>query len=209
MKRYIIPVGIVIIILLVGLIAYGQEKEQEKPPQRGASRQTIQNMTVEQKRLYQSQVRQRRGSSSFRTDQPEQLKAIEAIQEQLVKYKTAVQNVNREALLSYEKLSEQEKTKLTQNMTKSAYERQQALMIIEEKLPVIRGTRRTRTTEPLMPVRELKIIQQIAAREKATQTANRLELLIARYEKESAAPGTPAPAQTPQNRPGSERPARP
>ena len=207
MKKYIIPLGFVFIIILVGLVAFGQEQEQEKPRQSGVTRQTIQNMTVEQRRLYQSQMRQKRGASSFRTDQPDQLKAIEAIQQQLIKFQTALQNINREALLNYEKLSEQEKTKLTQIMTKAAYERQQALTIIEEKLPVIRGTRRVRTAEPLIPVRELKIIHQMAVREKATQAAHRLELLIARLEKESTPPALVAPVQTPQ--PGSERPARP
>ena len=197
MKRYIIPIGIVLAFLLVGWAAFGQE--QEKPQQRSVNRQTLQNMTMEQRRLYQSQMRQRRGSSGLRTDQPDQLKAIDAIQDQLVKYKTAVQNVNREALLNYDKLSEEEKTKLIQNMTKAAQERQGALTTIEEKLPVIRG--RIQTTEPLIPIRELQSIHQIAIQEKATRTAQRLDRLISRYGRESR--------QVPQNTSGNETPARP
>jgi hypothetical protein len=198
MKRYAILIGIVLAFLLVGWAAFGQE--QEKPRQSAATRQTIQNMTVEQKRLYQAQLRQKRGSSNIRKDQPDQLKAIEAIQEQLVKYKTALQNVNREALLNYEKLSEEEKTKLIQNMTKAAYARQGALTTIEEKLPVIRGPR-TQNTEPLIPIHELKSIHQIAIQEKATRTAQRLDRMITRYGRESR--------QLPQNQPGNEQPARP
>ena len=207
MKRYFVPIIVVLAILLIGLAAFGQG--QERTRQSSVTRRDMQNLTVEERRQILTQMRQRRGSSSFRTDQPEQLKAIDAIQQQLVKFQAALQNINREALLNNEKLSEQEKTKLTQNMTKAAYERQQALTIIEEKLPVIRGTQRRQTTEQLMPVRELKIIHQIATREKATQTVRRLELLIERYEKESANPGTPTPPQRPQNRPVTESPARP
>lgn len=198
MKKFVILIGIVIAFLLISWAAFGQE--QEKPQQRGPTRQTIQNMTVEQKRLYQSQMRQKRGSINMRKDQPDQLKAIEAIQEQLVKYKTALQNVNREALLNYEKLSEDEQTKLIQNMTKAAQARQAALTTIEEKLPVIRG-RKIQSTEPLMPIRELKSIHQAAIKEKATQTAQRLERMIARYDKESK--------QASQNKPGDVQPTRP
>ena len=181
MKRYVIPIGIVLASLLVGWAAFG--REQETPRQKGITRKIIQNMTVEERRQLMSQIRQSRGSSNLRKDQPDQLKAIEAIQEQLVKYKTALQSVNREALLNYEKLSEEEKIILTQNMTRTAQARQLALTTIEEKLPVIRG--QSRSTEPLMPIRELKSIHQAAIKEKATQTAQRLEKLIARYQKES------------------------
>ena len=207
MKRYVIPIFIVLTILLVGWAAFGQERERTR--QSGITRRDIENMSPEDRKRVLTQMRQQRGSSSFRTDQPDQLKAIDAIQEQLIKFKTALENINRQALLSHEKLTEEERTKLTKSMTKAAYERQQTLTIIEEKLPVIRGTRRTRSAEPLMPVRELKIIHEIAVREKATQAARRLELLIARYEKESTPPGTAAPLQRHQNRPVSERPARP
>ena len=167
------------------------------------------NMSPEERRQFQAQMRQRRGSSNFRTDQGEQLKAIEAIQEQLEKYKTALQNVNRKALLNYKELSEEEKTKLTQTMTKSAYERQKALTIIEEKLPLIRGTQRRPETEPLMPVPELKSIHQLAIREKAQQTAERLDRLIRRYVMESTTSGKSLQRQIPQNRSGNEQPARP
>jgi hypothetical protein len=195
MKRYVIPTGIIVAFLLVSWAALGQEKEKQQ--QRNATRQTIQNMTVEQKRLYQARMRQMRGSSSLRTDQPDQIKAIEAIQEQLVKYKTAVQNIDSEALLSYEKLSEEEKTKLTQSLTRAAQARQRALTTIEEKLPIIRG----RTVEPLIPIQELRSIHQIAIKEKAERTARSLERMITRYGRESG--------QAPQNRPGDETPARP
>lgn len=207
MKRYVILIGVVLTFLLVGWAAFGQE--EEKPRQRSINRQSLLNMSPEQRRQFQAQMRQRRGSSNFRTDQGEQLKAIEAIQEQLVKYKTALQNVNREALLNYEKLSEEEKTKLTQTMTKSAYERKQALAIIEEKLPVIRGTQRRPGTEPLMPIPELKSIHQLAIREKAKQTAERLDRMIKRYDRESTSSGKSVPRQIPQNRSGNEKPARP
>jgi len=207
MKRYFIPISIVLAILFVGLKAFGQA--QEKTRQSGITRRDMQSLSPEERKKVLTQMRQRRGSSNFRTDQPEQLKALEAIQEQLTKFKTALQNVNRQALLNYENLSEEEKTKLNRSMAKSASERQRLLTTIEEKLPVIRGTRRTRSEEQLLPVRELKIIHQIATREKATQAARRLELLIARYEKESTPPGTATPVQRPQDRLGSERPARP
>jgi len=196
MKRYIIPICTVVAFLLVSWAAFGQE--EEKPRQKGISRQSLMNMTSEQRRQFQAQMRQKRGSSNIRKDQPDQLKAIEAIQEQLVKYKTALQNVNREGLLNYEKLSEEEKTKLTQNMTKAAYARQGALTTIEEKLPVIRGRQ---STEPLIPIRELKSIHQLAIQEKATRTAQRLESMITRYGRESR--------QVPQNTSGNETPAKP
>jgi len=197
MKRHAILIGIVLAFLLLGLVAFGQE--EEKTQQRSATRQTIQNMTVEQKRLYQSQQRQKRGSSNLRKDQPDQIKAIEAIQEQLVKYKTAVQNVNREALLNYEKLPEEEQTKLILSMTKAAQARQGALTTIEEKLPIIRG--RSQSTEPLIPINELKSIHQIAIQEKAARTVLHLERMIKRYGRETR--------QVPQNQPNTEVPVKP
>jgi hypothetical protein len=143
-------------------------------------------------------MRQRRGSSNFRTDQGEQLKAIEAIQEQLVKYKTALQNVNREALLNYENISEEERTKLIQNMTKAAQARQSSLTTIENKLTVIRGERRQNTETVIsVPIRELESIHQIALKEKATQAARRLERLITQYKRRTGrVPQIPAGSET-------------
>lgn len=206
MKRHVIPIGIIIALILLSWAAFAQEKQRQR--QTGITRRELQNMPPEQRRQLINQMRQRRGSGSLRTDQPEQIKAIEAIQGQLVKYKTAVQNVNREAILNFEKISEEEQFKLVQNMTNAAQERQKALTTMEEKIPVIRG-RIIQNTETFSPIRELKLIQQLAAREKAEQTAQRLERLIARYEREARIPGRIEMGQTPQITPGNERPARP
>lgn len=206
MKRYVIPIGIVFAFLLISWAAFGQEQQTQRQP--GITRRDLQNMSPEQRRQLINQMRQRRGSSSLRTDQPEQIKAIDAIQEQLVKYKTAVQNVNRQDILNFEKISEEQQNKLVQNMTKVAQERQKALTTMEEKIPVIRG-RIIQNTEPFMPIRELKLIQQLAVREKAEQTAQRIERLIAIYERESRIPGRTELRQQPQITPGNEQPARP
>ena len=131
-----------------------------------------------------AQAPQKSDSSRIGTGgREEQLKAIEVIQEQLRKLKTAIESVDEGAIRRFGELSEEERTKLRENMTKAAQTRQLAMRKVEEKLEVLREPGQ-RGVQPLMPIRELQVIRGLAVKEKATETAGRIERLIARYHEE-------------------------
>ena len=184
MKRYIIPIGAVLVVLLVVWSAFGQEQERTGQRENIVQKQKLQNMSEEDRKQFMAQVRQKSGSSRTGTGgREEQLKAIAAIQEQLEKLKTAIESVDEGAIRRFGELSEEERTKLRENMTKAAQTRQLAMRKVEEKLEVLRESGQ-REVQPLMPIRELQMIREVAIREKATQTASGIARLIARYQKE-------------------------
>jgi len=177
MKRYIIPIGAVVVVLLVVWSAFGQERNG-----RGENiKQTLQNMTEEERNQLMAQVRQKSGSSPTEpVGREEQLKAIAAIQEQLGKLKIAIESIDEGAIRRFGELSEEEKTKVRENMTKVAQTRKLVTTKVEEKLEVLSEPGQ-RGVQPLMPIRELQVIRELAVRENATQTASSITRLIAQY----------------------------
>ena len=114
-----------------------------------------------------------------------QLKAIEAIQEQAGKLKTALEESAKrsESFRNWQELSEEERAKLRERFTKMREERQQALAAIEQRVMVLKG-RRQLDTEHEESIAELQAVHSLAVNEKAKQTAKRLEELIAKRNKE-------------------------
>jgi conjugal transfer/entry exclusion protein len=160
MKRYIIPIGAFLVVLLVVWSAFGQEQERSQ---------------------LKAQMPVKSGSSPAGTiGREEQLKAIEVIQEQLGKLKTAIQSIDEEKFRRFGELSEEEKAKVRENMTKAAQTRKQVITKVEEKLEVLRETGQRRA-QPLMPLRELQLIREVAVKEKASQTARSITRLITLY----------------------------
>jgi len=228
MKRYLISVVAVLMVLAVVGAAFGQEEERAR--QRESMRQRFENMSEEEREKFIAEMRQRRerfenmseeerekfraemrerfGGGRIGTGRQEQLKAIEAIEEQVAKLKAAMQSTGREARGSFRDLSEEERAKLRERMVKAGQERQGAIRAIEEQLAKLRGPGRPQAgRQP--SIGELKAIHGLAVKEKATQTAKRLERLIARYQRE---PGVRVPEPRPRperlERPPGERPDR-
>jgi peroxiredoxin len=172
-------------------------------------RERYENMSEEEREKFRAEMRERFGGGRFGTGRQEQLKAIEAIEEQVAKLKAALVGTGREARGSFRDLSEEERAKLRERMVKAGQERQSAIRAIEEQLAKLRGPGRPQAgRQP--SIGELRTIHGLAVKEKATQTASRLERLIARYQRE---PGGRGPESRPRperlERPPRERPARP
>ena len=179
MKRYLISTITAILVLSMALSVFGQEQVM----QRDNIKERSQSTTGEKKSQRTSQVNQKASIGRIPTGREEQLKAIAEIQEQLEKLKTTIESVDEGAFRRFGELSEEERTKVRENMTKAAQSRQLAMRKVEEKLEVLRETRQ-RGVQPLMPIRELQAIREVAVKEKATQTASSIARLIARYHDE-------------------------
>ena len=178
-------------------------------------RERFENMSEAEREEFRAQMRERFGAGRPVTGR--QLKAIEAIEEQLAKLKAAMQSTGREARGSFRDLSEEERAKFRERMAKAGQERQRAIRAIEEHLAKLRGLGRPQQPQAgrQPSIGELRAIHDLAVKEKATQTASRLERLIARYQRESRGDRTREPQQRPERlerqsreRPDRERPAR-
>ncbi len=214
MKRYLILIVAVLVVLVVALAAFAQDEEttaQRVQRQRESMRQRYENMSEAEREKFRAQMQQRFGGG--RIGRQEQLKAIEVIEEQVAKLKAAMQSTGREARGSFRDLSEEERAKLREKMAKAGRERQTAIRAIEEQLAKLRGPGRPQQPQAgrQPSIGELRAIHDLAVKEKATQTARRLERLIARYQREPGSGRTPRPERlerSSRERPDRERPAR-
>jgi hypothetical protein len=166
-------------------------------------RQRWQNMTEEEREKLREQMRERFGGRRT-LGREEQLKAIAAMEEQVAKLKAAVEGMSRPDREKYRQLSEEERAKLREKMRQTMQERREAIAAIEQQLATLRGPRRTGDRQGAS-IGELKSIHELALKEDAKQTAQRLESLIARYQQRGPQAG---PQQAGQRRPGRDRPRR-
>ncbi len=150
MKRYLISTVAGLVVLAVVLAAFGQ---QERP-------------------------RQGRGGFMGREDR---LKAIKTIEDQLAKLKEETEIPRPEG--GFRNLSEDQRAKFREQMMKVFQERQKALDTIVAQVARLQGRRppEGETVKYLVvSTNALKPIQESAAKEKAKETAQLLEGLIAR-----------------------------
>jgi len=239
MKRYLISTVAVLVVLAVAWTSLGQDAETtgtRVQQQRESMRQRFENMSEAEREKFRAEMRQRRerfenmseaDKEKFRaemrerfgagrpvTGRQEQLKAVEALEEQVAKLKAAIEAIpGREDRSRFRDLSEEERTKLREKMAKAGRERQTAIRAIEQQLATLRGPGRPQAGfQP--SIGELRTIHDLAVKEKATQTARRLERLIARYQRDSrvrepeAGPRPERLERPPRDRPDRERPAR-
>jgi peroxiredoxin len=233
MKRHLISTVVVLAVLMVAWTAFGQGERRTRQRQQSENmRQRFENMSEEEREKFRAEMRKRRerweqmseeerekfrgemrkrsGPMPWRLGREEQLKAIEIIQEQAAKLKAAIEATRRpEGRRRSQELSEEERAKLRERFAEASKQRQSAIKAIEEQLAKLRGPTPPRA-EPPGSIRELRAIRELALKEEAEETAERLAKLIARYQRESG--GRPRePGQKPQKRqrPPRERPARP
>ena len=238
MKRYLISTVAVMVVLVVALGAFAQDEEsagqgaqwqnmrqrfqnmseEEKEKFRAEMRQRrerFQNMSEEEKEKFRAEMQQRFGGARPSLSREAQLEKVKAIEELVAKLKAVVKGTAPGARGSFRDLSQEERTKLRDKMTKAALERQLLIKSIEQQLAELRGPGRPQAgRQP--SIGELRAIHDLAVKEKATQTAGRLERLIARYQKESRGGRAREPQPRPERlerpsreRPDRERPARP
>ncbi|MHC4751215.1 MAG: thioredoxin family protein, partial [Planctomycetota bacterium] len=158
------------------------EEEREKfRAEMRQRRQKWESMSEEEKEEARAQMRQRFGADSVGAlgmRREAQLKAIEAIEGQVAKLKAVVK------VMGPVTRSQFERAKLREKMMTAMRERQSAIRAVEQQIAKLRGSGRP-GPESRARVSELKSIHKLAVKEKATETARRLEKLIAGYQSES------------------------
>jgi len=150
MKRYLISAVVVLLVLALAWVAFGQEQSER--------------------------------AQRFAQYRQAQTKAIELIQEQAAKLKTALEESTRRDWSNWRDLSEEERAKLRERFMKMRQERQQALAVIEQQVVRLKGPRQL-STEHEESIAELQAIHELAVKEKATETAKHVEELIAKRNK--------------------------
>ena len=204
MKRHIVSIGIVLAVLTAVLAAFGQnannanevqqnmrQKFQNLTPEQRQKlreellqkRQQQENMSVEERQKLRAEMRERLNSSPQAMGYEQQLDSIKKIEEQVAKLKAAVEATSPENRKQMRDLPPEERTKLREKMTAAMRERQRAIRTIEQELAKFRVPERP-ITDARQRISELQSIHALAVKEKATQTAARLERFIARYERE-------------------------
>ncbi|MFZ2149481.1 MAG: hypothetical protein WAV28_19900 [Sedimentisphaerales bacterium] len=178
MKKYLISAVAILVVLALAWAAFGQA--EERASQRESMRQRFQNMSEQEREQFRAQMRERGGRGGFMSPE-EQEKAIKAIEEQLAKLKAAPQIAPPEG--GFQNLSEDERANLREKMTKARQERQTILQTIIAQVARLQG--RMQPAEEagqyiILNVGDLKPIQDSAVKEKAKETAQLLERLIAR-----------------------------
>ncbi len=207
MKRYIVLVVVILAILTVTVKAFGQnqarggqaqqrqnirqrwenmsEAEREKfREEMRKNRERWENMSDEERAKLRDQMRERFSSRPQPVGRDEQIKSIKAIELQVAKLKATVEIMAPEDRSRLRELPEEERTKLREKMMTAMRDRQTAIRTIEQELGKLRAPGRP-AAESQARISELRAIHKLALKEKAAQTAVRLEKLIARYQAES------------------------
>ncbi|OHB79124.1 MAG: hypothetical protein A2Z25_17840 [Planctomycetes bacterium RBG_16_55_9] len=211
MNRHIISITIVLAVLAGTCATLAQDGERTARDSRSASgqaemRQRYRDMSEAEREKLRAEMRERFGSRPPVMGREEQLKAIKTIEEQLAKLKAAVEAAAPEDRDRPRDLSEEERSALREKMMASMRERQMAVRTIEEELAKLRGPRRPEP-DSRERIEELRAIHELAVKENATQTAERLEGLIASLRRESPVRGPRPGGDVPG--PRADRPARP
>ena len=232
MKRYVVLITIVSAVLIAAFNAFGQDEEKAgqaeqrqtlrdrfrtmSPEEREKlmaemeeRRKKFQNMSDEERQKFRAEMSERFGSRPESMGRDAQLKSIKAIEAQVAKLKAAVEAGTPENRERLRELSQEDRAKLREKMMAAMRERQMAIRAIEQELAKLRGSRRPATVSEAR-LSELRAIHKLAVREKATQTADRLNKLIAGYQRGSQGRMRP-PVRGPREgepRPRRERPVR-
>ena len=163
--------------------------------ERARLRERMQNMSEEERQQLRAQMRERFRSRRPMFGREEQLKVIEAIEEQLVKLKEAIKQApDREDFRKLPEASPEQQAKFRKEWQKARQEQQQVISAIQEQFARL-AEPRLQIVRPDLPVNELRAIHELAVKENAKQTAERIEKLIARYQ------GRPIRPERPRERP--------
>lgn len=174
MKRYAIPIVVVLAVLAVAWSAFAQA--QDRDSQRDAMRERFQNMSEEERTKFREQMRSR-GMRSGRMSREDQLKAIKVIEEQVAKLKAAAQVQMPQG--GFRDLSEDERNKLM-----TAFRgRREAQQAIVAQIALLQGRRQPEGEGAqfiIINTADLKPIQEAATKEKAEETSKLLARLAGR-----------------------------
>jgi len=192
MKKYLISTVAVVVVLAMVWAALGQQergggrrategRRNLSNEERAKMRERFQNMSEEEREKYRAEMRERfgsgRGGFMGREDQQKAIKAIEA---QLAKLKAA--QTTRPAG-GFRDLPEEERAKIMEKFRKARQDQQQALQTIIAQVARLQGRRGPAPEGAqylIISTSDLKPIQAAAVKEKAKETAQLLQRLIAR-----------------------------
>jgi len=193
MKKYLIPTIAVLLVLVVAWTAFAQPEQRGRQrgnrqnisaEERAKMRERFQNMSAEEREKFMAERRQRGGprGGAFIMGGQGQDEAIKAIEEQLAKLKAA-QITRPEG--GFQDLSQEDRTKLRENMTKIFQDRQKALQTIIAQVARLQGRRLPAAGAAggqfmIINTGDLRPIQAAAKKEKAEETTELLQRLIAR-----------------------------
>jgi len=210
MKRYLISIVIVLAVLVTALTAFGQREEARRRTRQGQQtegmRQRFQDMSEEEREKFRAQMRERGGSrrGGFMGAESQQ-EAIKVIEEQLAKLKAGMEGMRPEGGRSFQDLSEQERAKLREKLTKARQDRQKALQTITAQVARLQGRGQPAAQGRqylIINIGDLKPIQNSAVKEKAKETEQLLERLIARARGQRGPGGGPLGPGTGRTAPG-------
>lgn len=203
MKRYLILAVIILAILMVerpvlsqnqgGAATIGQQQSGEdqkvgqnlSAEEKAKLREKLQNMSEEEKEKIKSQVRERAAERVKVFDREEQLKIVEGIESQLAKLKASIkESPERDAFRKAQDVSTEQQAKMRKEWQKARQEQQQLIDDIQRQLAKLE-TPRQQILKPNIPVTELKTISEMAVKENANKTAQYVDKLIAKYQRDS------------------------
>jgi hypothetical protein len=197
MKKYLLSAVAVLVVLTAAWAAFGQREggaarsgaaserrgrgQNLSEEERAKMRERFQNMSEEEREKFRAQMRERFSGRGQRLGREDQLKAIADIEKQLAGLKKSIQAQSTERR-SFQDMSEEERTKLREQFTKAREERNKAYTAIITQIARLQGQREPAEGEQLLIINtgQLKPIHELAVKEKATETAQRLERLMSR-----------------------------
>jgi hypothetical protein len=190
MKRYLIPMVVVLTVLAVVWTAFGRPQEaatqrrgmgRMSEEERAKMRERWQNMSEEEREKFRAQMRERFAGRGAMFGREAQLEAIKAIEGQLAKLKAGIEAQPERP--SFQDLSEEQRAKLREQFAQAREERQTAIRTILAQVARLQGQRPPAAEGEefvLMNTGDLKSIRELAVKENAKETADRLERLITR-----------------------------
>ena len=188
MKRYLISMVAVLMVLAVVWTAFGRPQDapaqrrgapQMSEEERAKMRERFQNMSEEEREKFRAQMRERFGDRGAMFGREAQLEAIKAIEEQVAKLKAGMESQGEQR--PSQDLSEEERTKLREQFAKAREERQTAIKTIVAQIARLQGQRPPAAEGEefiIINTAELKAVRELAAKEKAKETADRLTALV-------------------------------
>ena len=190
MKKCLISIGVALVVLAVAWPVLGQREggqgregqrrfQDMSEEERAKMRERWQNMSEEEREKFRAQMRERSGSRGPRMGREEQLKAIKVIEQEVAKLKASM---DRPAFdrSRFQEMSEEERAKFREERMKQRQEQQNAMTMIIAQLARLQGQRELAEGEQciILNTGVLKSIGELAVKEKAKETAQRLERLI-------------------------------
>ena len=182
MKRQLLVIGCILVALTVVLSAIAQTQSGQRPQgtrgagqnlteeQQAQMRTRFENMSEEER----AQMRQRFAGRT-RMSREDQLKSIAELEAQVAKLKASI-DAQPQTRGNFQDMSEEERTKAREQSTKAREERLAVVAAIRAEVDKLSPPRAT--AEQIEALRELRAIKELADKEKAVETAKRLEAAI-------------------------------